>query len=177
MRGSWWSVLLRGILYLVVGFLLVTSTQDAAIVLVQFFGILAIIEGILIGIAAIVARKELGKSWWHSLVHGLVSFAFGLILLWEPGITVAAVVYLIALWAMIVGAIQLLMAWQIRKETEFEFLLVITGLISLIFGLVLFRNPAEVTEFVLVLVGIFMVFSGIALTVLGIKLKGWGEPA
>jgi uncharacterized membrane protein HdeD (DUF308 family) len=170
-------VLLRGILYLVVGFLLVTSTGDAAQVLVQFFGLLAIVEGILVGIAAIVARKELGQTWWHSLLHGLLSFAIGLILLWAPGITIGVVVYLIAIWALVVGAIQLLIAWQIRKETDFEFLLVITGLISLLFGWVLFRNPAEVTEFILVLVGIFMVFSGIALTVFGVKLKGWGEPA
>jgi uncharacterized membrane protein HdeD (DUF308 family) len=168
-------VVLRGILYLIVGFLLVTNTGDAATVLVQFFGLLAIIEGILVGLAAVVGRKDVGEGWWHHLVHGLVSFAFGLILFQAPEISITALVYLIALWAMIVGGIQVVAAWQVRRETDFEFLLVISGLISLLFGLVLFRNPAEVTDFILTLVGIFMVVTGITLTVTGVKLKGIGS--
>jgi uncharacterized membrane protein HdeD (DUF308 family) len=170
-------VLLRGIAYLVIGGLLITNTGDAATVLVQFFGLLLIIEGLLVGLAAVLDRKELGKKWWHSLVHGLISFAFGIVLFQLPEVSIAAVVYLIALWAMIVGAVQLILAWQIRKESEFEFLLVITGLIALLFGLVLFRNPTEVTQFILVLAGVFMLVTGISLSVFGIKLKGWGDPA
>jgi uncharacterized membrane protein HdeD (DUF308 family) len=173
--GSWWAVLLRGLLALVVGILLITRTGDTATILIQIFGIFVIIDGILVGLMAILGRKDIERSW-IVFAKGLFGFAIGLALLFAPELSIGIIILLIAIWALLGGFIDLIVAWKTRKDFEGSWLLVAAGLIALLFGWVLFRNPQAVTEFILVLVGIFLVLMGIVEAIFGIHLKGVKAP-
>jgi uncharacterized membrane protein HdeD (DUF308 family) len=174
--GSWWAAVLRGLLALVIGIFLIFQTGDTTKVLTQIFGIFAIIDGILIGIMAILGRKDIEKSWIVFL-KGVIGFAIGLVLLFAPMPSLTVIIFLIALWLLVGGIIDLVQAWKYRKEEEGTWLLVAAGVIALLFGWILLRNPGEVTEFVLVLMGVFLVILGITETIFGFHIKGMKVPS
>jgi uncharacterized membrane protein HdeD (DUF308 family) len=93
------------------------------------------------------------------------------VLLVAPLAALAIVIYLVAFAMLISGALNLIMAWKLRKEYEDDWFLVVAGLLGLLFGWILLRNPAEVTEFVLILVGIFLLILGLTEFVYGFKLR------
>lgn len=173
--GSWWAVVLRGLIALVVGIMLIINTGDAVTVLTQIFGLFVIVDGILIGLMAILGRKEIERSW-VVFAKGLIGFAIGLALLFAPALSIGILILLIAIWALLSGVIDLILAWKIRHEFEGSWLLVAGGIVALLFGFVLLRNPQEVAEFILVLVGIMLVLTGIVGTLFGIHLKGIKAP-
>ncbi|MFN2114097.1 MAG: HdeD family acid-resistance protein [Anaerolineae bacterium] len=173
--GSWWAVALRGIVALVVGIFLITNPGNTAQILLQVFGIFAIIDGILVGVMAVLGRKNIERSW-VVFVRGLVGFALGLALLLAPDLSLAFTIVLVAVWSLVTGVIDLIMAWRTRNEFEGSWLLVAGGIIALLFGWMLLRNPEEVAQYILVLVGVFLVLGGIVTAVYGIHLKGVAAP-
>ena len=58
-----------------------------------------------------------------------------------PGLTALALVYLIAAWAAVRGIFEIIAAFHLRKEIDNEWLLALSGLLSLGLGLFLFAAP------------------------------------
>jgi uncharacterized membrane protein HdeD (DUF308 family) len=167
---NWWAVALRGLIAFLIGGFLIFNTGDTLTVLTRFFGIFLIVDGLLTGLLAILGHKEF-DDWWLVLLYGLLILAIGIALWTVPELSVTVVVYLTAISLLISGLLNLILAWRLRKEYEDDWFLVVAGLLGLLFGWIIFRNPAEVTEFVLVLLGIFLVIIGLTEFVFGFKLR------
>jgi uncharacterized membrane protein HdeD (DUF308 family) len=169
--GSWWAMVLRGIAAIVFGVLAFIWPHITLSVLILLFGAYALVDGIFSIIAGIKTHSE-NKRWWLLLILGLLSVAAGVYAFIMPAITAIILLVLIASWAIVTGAFEIAAAIQMRKHITGEWLLALSGIISILFGAMLLYNPVAGALAVVWLIGIYAVVSGILLLALGVKLRG-----
>ena len=137
---NWWLLLLRGLVAIV--FALLTWAQPgvslAALVLV--FGIYVLADGLL-GVWSAIAKRRDNRHWWLLLLWGLVGIVVGVMTFIMPGITGLVLLMYIAAWAVITGVLQIVAAIRLRKEIKGEWLMILSGLVSVAFGVLLFLQP------------------------------------
>ena len=139
--------------------------------LVLLYGAYAVVEGVLAVAAAMIGRRPGGFSWgmllagWGSIVVGVITF------LW-PGLTALALLYFIAGWAVVRGVFEIIAAVQLRKEIENEWLLGLSGLLSIVLGLFLMVAPGAGILALLWWVGATAIVFGALTIILGFRLKG-----
>lgn len=169
--SSWWALVLRGIAGIIFGLLAFIWPHITLTVLVFLFGAYALVDGIFSIMAGFKTHAE-NKRWWLLLIVGLLSVAAGIYAFLAPAITALILLILIASWAVVTGAFQIAAAIQLRKHITGEWLLVLSGILSILFGAVLLWNPAAGALAVVWLIGAYAVVFGILLLALGIKLRG-----
>jgi uncharacterized membrane protein HdeD (DUF308 family) len=170
LSGSWWALLLRGLVAIAFGVLTWMQPGISLAALVLLFGIYAIVDGVLGVWTAISGRKD-NAHWWVLLLWGLVSAAVGVIAFVAPGVTTLALLYYIAIWAIIIGVLQIIAAIRLRAEIKGEWLLGLAGLASVVFGVVLIVHPGAGVLTVLWLIALYAVLSGILLVFLALKMR------
>jgi len=102
---------------------------------------------------------------WASIVVGVITF------LW-PGLTALALLYFIAVWAVVRGIFEIIAAVQLRKEIQNEWLLGLSGLLSIVLGLFLMFAPGAGILALLWWVGATAIVFGVLTIILGFRLKG-----
>jgi uncharacterized membrane protein HdeD (DUF308 family) len=135
-----WLFGLRGVLAVLFGLLAFIWPGATAVALVFLFAAYAMIDGIL-SIAAAVRNRETNDRWWLGLLEGLVDIAAGVIAFLFPGMAAIAAVFVIAVWAIITGILEIAAAVRLRQEINNEWALGLTGLISVVLGVILVINP------------------------------------
>jgi uncharacterized membrane protein HdeD (DUF308 family) len=134
----WWTVALRGVAALLLGILAVFAPNIAFMGLVVLFGVYAIVDGTL----AFGLASEVGGPLRFSMIaRGLISIIAGVLALALPGITGFALLMVIATWAIVSGILEIVMAIRIRKEIQGEWLLALEGVLSILFGVLLYIAP------------------------------------
>ena len=166
---NWWMLLLRGIAAIIFGGLALTWPGVTLLTLVLFYGAYALIDGVLAIGAAIVGGTLLPR-WWLAVV-GLLGIAAGLLTLMMPGLTTVVLLYLIAGWAIATGVFQIIGAIRLRKEIDNEWLLILGGIVSVLFGGAMFAAPGAGALALITVIGIYAVFIGVLLVALSFRLK------
>ena len=103
--------------------------------------------------------------------EGAISIIFGLLLFRMPGVTLLLVSFILSFWFIFVGISRIAMAIQLRKKIEGEGWLIAGGILSVIFGLIIFAQPALGIGFSMFILGFAALLVGIALLVIGFKLR------
>ena len=171
---NWWLVLLRGIAAIVFGLLAWAWPGVTLVTLVLFWGAYALVDGV----AALIGgwkTKDAGKPMWTVVLVGLVGIAAGIFTFLQPGVTAIALLILIAVWAIVQGVLEISAAIRLRKEIQNEWLLILCGLLSVAFGVLMILNPGAGAMAVLWLIGAFAVAYGVLLIILSFKLKKIGR--
>jgi len=171
---NWWIVLLRGVAGIIFGLatFLVPDISLAALVLV--FGAYAFADGVLAIISAIRWRGETDR-WWVILLEGLAGVAVGVITLFWPGITALTLLYMIAAWALVTGALEIAAAIRLRKIIIGEWLLVLSGIASIALAVLLALFPSAGALAVVLWIGAYALVFGALLIVLAFRLRSWGR--
>ena len=167
---TWWLVLLRGLAAIVFGILAWTWPIATVITLVLFWGAYALVDGV----AALIGgwqAKDSGKPMWTIVLVGVVGIAAGIFTFVQPGVTAIALLMLIAIWAIVHGVLEISAAIRLRKEIQNEWLLILSGLLSVAFGALMILNPGAGALAVLWILGAFSVAYRVLLVVLAFKLK------
>ena len=164
-----WLYIIRGILAIAFGVIALIWPGITLGVLVVLFGIYAIFQGVLAFVAAFGNIRE--KHWWILLLEGLVGIGAGMVAFIWPGLTAVVLLVLIAIWAILTGIAEISAAIQLRKELTGEWVLALSGVASIIIGLVLIINPGIGLMAVVWLIGIYAIIYGALLTYLGIKAR------
>ena len=140
-RGVWWLVLIRGILAILFGLFALFAPGTALLALVFVFGAYAIIDGITAIIAGVRHRK--GESHWGwQVFQGVVSVIAGIIAFTWPGVTVLAILFVIAFWSIISGIAQIVESFTMRKRGLSSWGWTLAGgIVSVLFGIVLLASP------------------------------------
>lgn len=168
---NWWLLLLRGLLAVAFGILLFTRPGISVAILITFFGAYSLVDGIFSAISAISERKQ-RENWVLMLVSGLCGIAIGLITFYSPGITAIVLLFYIAIWSIITGVSQIVMAVKLRDEIKGEFWLGLAGVISVLFGMYLIYNPGSGIMSVIWVLAAYAVLFGMLMIALAVRVKG-----
>jgi uncharacterized membrane protein HdeD (DUF308 family) len=171
----WWLVLLRGIAAIVFGILAWAWPGVTLITLVLFWGAYALVDGI----AALVGgwkAKDGTKPMWQVVLIGVLGIVAGVVTFLSPGVTAIALLLLIAGWAIVNGILQVAAAIRLRKEIANEWLLILSGALSIVFGVLMIFNPGAGALAVLWVIAAFAVAYGVLLVILALKLKKHAAP-
>lgn len=167
---AWWLVLLRGIAAIVFGILAWAWPGATLITLTLFWGAYALVDGIAALWSCWHARDR-GKAMWQVILIGVAGIAAGIFTFVAPGITAIALLLLIAAWAVVNGVFQIAAAIQLRKEIANEWLLILSGALSVVFGVLMILSPGAGALAVLWLIGAFAVAYGVLLVLFAFKLR------
>jgi len=171
---NWWVLLLRGIVAIIFGALTWMQPGISLAALVLLFGAYSMADGILGAWTAVAGRKE-HEHWWVLLLEGLVGIGVGVLTLFAPGVTALALLFYIAIWAVTTGVLEIVAAIRLRKEIEGEWLLVLGGLASVAFGVLLMARPGAGALAVLWIIAAYAVVFGAILVVLAFKARSFGR--
>ena len=169
-RGLWWLVLLRGILAILFGLFALFAPGTALLALVFVFGAYAILDGVTALVVGIRHRQEDPHWVWH-LVQGVVSVLAGIIAFVWPGVTVLAILFVIAFWSIISGIAEIAESFMMRKRGEGWGWILAAGIVSVLFGIVLLVWPGAALITLLWLVGIYAIVFGVIIIVWAVRLR------
>ncbi|MGZ3496597.1 MAG: HdeD family acid-resistance protein [Vulcanimicrobiaceae bacterium] len=167
---NWWAVLIRGIAAIVFGILAFIIPGATLFALVILFGAYALIDGIF-AIVAAVRAAETHTRWMPLAVEGIIGILIAAITFFYPGITALTLVYVIAAWAILTGIFELFAAFQLRQVVTNEVWLIIAGILSIVFGVIIAIRPGGGALAIVWLIGFYAIVFGIALVALAFRLR------
>lgn len=170
---NWWIMLLKGVLLILFGVLAFINPGATISALVFWFSIFLIADGI-ISLIGVLMNWKTEEDKWLLLAEGAISVLFGFLVFRSPASFATFVGFLIAFWAIFLGIARIAMAIQLRKEIRGEGWLILSGVLSVLFGVLVFAQPGVGVTTVLWMAAIFSVLIGILLIFLGFKLKNAG---
>jgi len=166
----WWMALLRGVLWIVFGVLVYRQPAISIAALTFLFGIFVLADGVGNAITAIGGRGQ-HDDWWILLLTGLCGIGVGLLSLLNPMLTALALLFYIAIWAVVTGVLQVVAAIRLRKEIRGEFWLILGGLASIAFGVLAMLNPVAGKLTILWLISVFSIVYGVTVIALALKAR------
>jgi uncharacterized membrane protein HdeD (DUF308 family) len=167
---NWWILVLRGVAAIVFGILTFVEPMATIAVLVLFWGAYALVDGVFGIIAAFKGPHKDGFPWWM-LIMGIVGIVAGIYTFMVPAITAIALLYVIAIFCIFRGVLEISAAIRLRKEIKNEWWLILAGVASLAFGILLFLNPGTGALALVLYIGAMAIFVGIMEVMFGLKLR------
>ena len=173
LADNWWAVGLRGILGIVFGLIcLLTPGVALGAFIILFAAYMFVDGGFAIASAWKAARS--GDRWGLLIVEGLVDIAAGLIAVAWPAITMVALIWLVAIWAIVSGALMLYAAFTLNRDHG-RWWLALGGIASLIFGVLLVIEPLIGAVVLTMWIGAYALVFGGVLLVLAFQLHSRKE--
>ncbi|MDP8215456.1 MAG: DUF308 domain-containing protein [Candidatus Euphemobacter frigidus] len=166
----WWALAIRGIVVILLGLILLIWPGLTAEALILIFGIYFLAHGIFTLFTAADLRKEDHRG--SIVLGGLISIAAGIFLLCWPATAILITIWIIAFWALITGIFEISAVFQLPRATTGKWLLFLSGLLSIIIGLILLTRPGVGLLAVIWLIGIYAIIAGITLLGLAARLRG-----
>lgn len=173
---NWGMIALRGVAAILFGVLVLMNPAGGLAVLVVLVGALALVDGVF-AIVAAVANRHGEPHWLALLASGILGIVVGLIAFAWPAVTAIALVYLIAAWAIIAGIGEIAAAIRLRRVITDEWLLLLTGVLSVGFGVGLALFPGAGALALIVWIGALAVVIGALRIVVALRLRGRGREA
>ena len=141
LADNWWLLLLRGLAAVAFGVVAFLWPGLTLITLTWLWGAYALSDGVIAIWAAFNASGgEAGPRWWLGL-GGVTSILAGVLAFWYTGMTTLVLLMFIAVWAIIIGAIQIWGAMSLRAVLQHEWLLILNGALSIALGVILMLQP------------------------------------
>ena len=163
-------LLIRGIVGVAIGVLAVAWPGMTIAVLVGIFGVYAVVDGITNLILGLSRTGTHGRSWAHAL-QGVAGIVAGVLAFLWPGITALVLVLFIGAWAVVTGVLEIAAAVRLRRVIKGEWLLALSGVLSVLFGILVFVFPGAGSVAIAWLLGVYAAAGGIVLITLAIRLR------
>jgi len=145
--------------------------------LAYLFAAYALVDGVFaLGAAVFGHTGSMMPRWWLAIV-GVIGILAGLMAFAWPGLTALVLLLLIASWAIIIGVLEVVGAIYLRKEIEGEWWLIISGLLSVAFGVILFVRPGAGALGLIWVIGIYAILAGGSLIGLAYRLRNLKQPS
>ena len=169
-KKIWIFAIIRGVLAIIFGLIALFSPIATAVALAILIGAYAIVNGVFDIIEAI--RHRGSSSMVFRIVLGAVSILFGILVLVWPGISLAILVIMVGIWAIIIGIIQIVASVRHRAVPHSGWVWgIIGGALSILFGILVLIWPGTGLVSIIWIVGIWAIVWGITLVVLGVQLR------
>ena len=168
---NWWLYAVRGLVAILFGILALTRPEQTVQALVLVFGAFALVDGAF-AIFAGIASYRYFERWWAVLLEGVAGVVLGLLTFFWPNITALVLLYIIGAWALITGIFEIVAAIQLRRVITGEWMLILGGLLSIVFSVLLFVFPIAGAVSMIWVIGIYAVVFGISETIFAFRLYG-----
>jgi len=173
LADSWWAVGLRGILGILFGLICLLTPGIAIEVFVILFAAYMLVDGVFAIASGIKAARN-GERWGLLILEGIVDIASGLVAVLWPAITLIALIWIVAIWAIVSGALMLGAAFTLKLDHG-RWWLALGGIASLIFGILLVIEPLIGAVVLTLWIGAYALVFGIFLLVLAFQLHAKKE--
>lgn len=171
LKQNWWILALRGALAVLFGILAFAWPVATAFAFVFILAAFAFIEGIFAIIGAFGWGLP-GTQRFLLILMGLLGLGVGVCAVLYPGILALTLVFVVAWWAIVTGVLQLVVAVEMRKVIPNDWLLVLGGIVSVLFGVLLIWRPFAGVLTLAYLFGFYALLYGFMLLGLSFRLKG-----
>jgi uncharacterized membrane protein HdeD (DUF308 family) len=170
LADRWWLLLLRGIAAILFGILAFIWPGLTLVTLVLMFGAFALVDGAIVLGAAFSGAAKPVPTWWLILV-GLLGIAAGIVTFLWPGMSAILLVVFIGAWAVAHGIFEIIGAIQLRKEIENEWMLILGGIISVIFGIIVLIAPGAGALALVWWIAIYSIVFGVMFVAFSLRLR------
>jgi uncharacterized membrane protein HdeD (DUF308 family) len=165
MSRNWAAIALRGFIAVLLGVVAIVWPGPTVAVLVILLGAFALVEGVTNVVAGVRGREGWGIS------EGIISVVVGTVIVVWPAITALALLYVVAAWAIITGIVRIVAAGQLRRVIRNEWLLVGSGVASIIFGAIAALFPGAGILALIWLLGAWLIVLGVLLIALALSVR------
>ena len=173
LADSWWAVGLRGLFGIAFGLICLLVPQAAILALILLFSAYMLVDGVFAMASGIKAARN-GERWGLLVLEGVVDIAAGAVAFLWPAITAVAFIILIAVWAIISGALMLGAAFTLKLDHG-RWWLALGAIASVIFGIVLLLAPVVGAVVLTWWLGAYAIVFGAVLLILAFKLHSKKE--
>ncbi|SHG14695.1 HdeD family acid-resistance protein [Streptoalloteichus hindustanus] len=174
MLRRWWMPAARGVAAILFGLVTLVWPAVTLLALVLLWGVFALVDGVMalsVAFSGATARTApTGDRWTWGLL-GLLGVLAGVVALLWPGITAIALALVIAVWAVVVGVLQIVAAVRLRRVIRNEWLLGIAGALTALLGVLLFVRPGTGALALVTVIAVFAILWGVVLVLLGLRLR------
>ena len=169
---TWWLAVLNGILAIIFGAVALAWPGITFQALVLVFGAFAFLDGVLVLALGLWAAGGEVQDWWALVLSGIVGIATGVLTFARPADMALALVYVIGMWAIVTGLLQVVAAVRLRQIITGEWLLGAGGVLSIVFGVLVLWQPISAAVAITYLFGIYAIAAGVSEIGFGIRLHG-----
>ena len=169
---NWWMYAVRGVLAIVFGAVALARPGQALAALVLLFGSYAMVDGFFALFTGIASISYFSR-WWALVLEGIAGIVIGALTFIYPNITALVLLYFIAAWALITGIFEIVAAIQLRREITGEGWLILGGLSSIVFSVLLVVFPGAGAMSVVWMIAIYAIIFGTSEIILGFQMKGF----
>lgn len=169
---DWWIYAVRGIAAILFGIMALVWPAPTLAVLVLLFGAYAFVDGVAL-LVALARGDVLARAHkWTTGIMGVFGIVVAIATLLWPGITALTLLYLVAFWAITMGVLQIMAAIEFRREINGEFFVVLGGILSIVFGVLLVASPGTGLLSLVWIVGLWAELFGFSSLGLAYRLHG-----
>ncbi len=173
LADSWWAVGLRGILGILFGLICLLTPGVAVEVFVILFSAYMLVDGVFAIVSGIKAARN-GERWGLLILEGIVDLAAGVVAFLWPAITLVALIWIIAVWAVVSGVLMLSAAFTLNIDHG-RWWLALGGIASVIFGILLVIEPLIGAVVLTLWIGAYALVFGVFLLVVAFQLHSRKE--
>jgi uncharacterized membrane protein HdeD (DUF308 family) len=167
---NWWLFTLRGVIGIIFGVIALIFTGATMLSLVLLFSAYMLVDGVAGIISAVRAIRRKEDRWGLLIFEGLLNIAVGIAAFLWPGLTVVAFVWLIAAWAIVSGGLLTAAGFRLNLEHG-RWWMVLGGLLSLAYGVLLIITPLIGAIVLTWWLGAYALVFGVALVIFSLKLR------
>lgn len=167
----WGGLLLRGFLAILFGVLALSRPGATILGLVYLFAAYALLDGIT-AIAASVNVAQLGGHWGAMFLVGLTGVVIGVLSFMNPAVTALGLIYYLAAWAFLTGVLEITAAIRLRNVIDGEWRLVVGGMLSILFGILIAGRPGAGMLSLAWIVGVYAILFGALMLALAMRMRG-----
>jgi uncharacterized membrane protein HdeD (DUF308 family) len=163
-----WMLMLRGAIAILFGVLAMLWPGLTLIALVALFAAYALLSGA-VSIAAAFKIRHADRKWWLPLLLGVISVVAGVYAVMAPSLTALVLVLVMGVNAILTGALDIAMAVRLRKVLRGQWLLLLGGVVSVLFGVLVIANPGAGALALVWLISVYAIVTGVLLFSLGLR--------
>jgi len=163
-------LIVRGIIGLIIGFVAIVWPGITIAALVAIFAAYAILDGVT-NLVIGFTRTATHERSWAQVAQGLIGLIAGALAVVWPIATAFALVIFIGAWAVATGVMEIVAAIRLRRYIKGEWLLALSGVMSIIFGVLVFAFPQAGAIGIAWLLAVYAVAAGVVLVTLGLRLR------
>ena len=130
-----------------------------------------LVDGV-VGIYRGITGRGGSDPWWVDILIGLAGIVVGIWAMLFPGLTAIGLMYFIAAWWLFTGLMEIILAIRLRREIDNEWMLGLSGLLSVVLGVIFLLFPGDGAISLVWVIGAFAIVFGAMLVVLALRLRG-----